>query len=266
VPRAIRSLLAYRELVYNLAVRDLRLKYKRSTIGIAWSLLNPVLMMIIYTVVFSHLLKVVDTHGRPYWALVLGGLLAWTFFANGVGGAPMAFVHSSNLVSRVYFPIESLPIATVMANFVNFVISLAILLVALVVAGLPLGWSLVLLPVILAAQLAFTIGVALLIATLTVYLRDFEHLVGVGLLALFYLSPVLYPLDPTALPKGTETLLQYLRLNPMSWFLDSYHSVLYYGAWPSAAEFGSMLLIAAVSLVGGYAVFLRFRARLPEEV
>jgi ABC-2 type transport system permease protein len=265
VPGSLRSLLSYRELIYNLAVRDLRLKYKRSTIGIAWSLLNPVLMMVIYTVVFSHLLRVVDTHGRPYWAFVLGGLLAWMFFANSVGGAPVTFVHSANLVSRVFFPIESLPIATVVANFVNFLLSLAILLVVLVAARLPLGESLVLLPVILVAQLAFTIGVSLLVASLTVYFRDLEHLVGIGLTALFYLTPIIYPLDPKSV-RGAAAIIPYLRLNPLSWFLDSYHSVLYDGTWPSVSQFSLMLLVAVLALILGYGIFLRLRARLPEEV
>jgi lipopolysaccharide transport system permease protein len=263
--RAIQSLFSYRELVYNLAVRDLRLKYKRSSIGVLWSFLNPVLMMAIYTIVFSRLLKVVDTGGRPYWALVLAGLLAWMFFATAVGNAPVTFVHSANLVSRVYFPVESLPIATVLASFVNFVLSLGVLLVVLAVAHIPLGASLLLLPVILIAQLVFTTGVSLLVATLTVYFRDLEHLVGVGLIGLFYLTPVLYPLDPSAI-RGASSLIPYLKLNPLSWFLDSYHAILYYGAWPSPTQFSLMLGSSAVAMIAGYLVFLRLRARLPEEV
>ncbi|MGH7866290.1 MAG: ABC transporter permease [Candidatus Dormibacteraceae bacterium] len=260
--------MAYRELVYNLAVRDLRLKYKRSTIGIVWSLLNPLFMMIIYTVAFSYILHAANTHGRPYWTLVMGGLLAWFFFANAVGSAPVTFVHSSNLVSRLYFPIEALPIATVLANFVNFLISLVLLLIALLLVDMPLGLSLVLLPVILLAQLAFTIGIALCVATLTVYFRDLEHLVGIGLNAFFYLTPVLYVLNPEGLPggAGTSRILPYLKLNPMAWFLDSYHAVLYYGSWPDPKQFSLMLLAAVISLVGGYMIFIRLRARLPEEV
>jgi lipopolysaccharide transport system permease protein len=266
VSTAISSLLAYRELVYNLALRDLRLKYKRSTIGIAWSLLNPLLMMLVYTIVFSVWLRAVQTPpDRPYWVLVVGGLLAWTFFSSAWGSAPGSFVHSSNLVSRVYFPIEALPIAGVLANFVNFLISLAILLVALAIVRMPLGVSLVLLPVILIAQLAFTIGISLLIATLTVYLRDLEHLIGVALMALMYLTPVIYPLDPTMVPQLAQWI-PYLKLNPLAWFLDNYHAILYYGTWPSAREMTLMLAASLAALVIGYVVFLRLRARLPEEV
>ena len=258
------ELLRYRELVVSLTVRDLKLKYKRSTLGIAWSLLNPLFMMAIYTLVFSVFLRAIRVPN--YWALVLAGLLAWVFFANSIGSATTSFVHSANLISKVYFPIEALPIASVLAQFVNFVISLAILLVVLFVARLPLGAPMILLPVILAAQLAFTIGIALLVATVTVYLRDLEHLVALGLTALFYVTPVLYPLEGSALPAGAGRYLPYLKVNPLSWFLSSYHDVLFYGRWPDWTLFTLMLVAAVVALAAGYTTFGRLRWRLPEEV
>jgi lipopolysaccharide transport system permease protein len=260
----LRELLAYRELIVNLTLRDLRLKYKRSTLGVAWSLLNPLFMMAIYTAIFSVFLRVVNV--ANYWALVLGGLLAWLFFANAIGSATTAFAHSANLISKVYFPIEALPLASVLSNFINFLISLVVLLVILVVAGIHLGPSLVLLPVILAAQLALTLGLALFIATITVYFRDLEHLVTLGLTALFYLTPVLYPLDAAALPHGAQRYIPILLANPLAWLLESYHAVLFYGRWPQPGQFSLMLLSAVIALVGGYTVFLKLRARLPEEV
>jgi lipopolysaccharide transport system permease protein len=260
----IRELWAYRELVSNLTIRDLRLKYKRSSLGVAWSLLNPLIMMAIYTAVFSVFLRVVNS--PHYWALVLGGLLSWLFFANALGSATVAFAQSANLISKVYFPIEALPVASVLANFVNFAISLVVFLIVLVFARLPLGPSLVLLPVILLAQLVFTLGLSLFVATITVYFRDLEHLIGLGLTALFYLSPVLYPLNPTALPHGAARFIPWLNLNPMSWFLESYHSVLYYGTWPDPGRFALTLIAAPAALLGGYLVFARMRRRLPEEV
>jgi len=261
---ALGELVAYRELVTNLALRDLKLKYKRSSLGVAWSLLNPVFMMIVYTLVFSTFLKVVKVPN--YWALVLVGLLAWVFFANSIGSATTAFTSSANLITKVRFPIEALPIASVLAQFVNFAISLAILLAVLFVARIPLGLSLALLPVILAAQLAFTIGLAMMIATINVYFRDLEHLVVLALTALFYVTPILYPLQSSALPPGTGRFVSILRLNPLSWYLESYHSVLFYGTWPDPFRFGLMLVSAALAVVAGYLVFTRLRARLPEEV
>src|SRR5713226_2426455 len=260
----LRELVRYRELVANLTIRDLKLKYKRSTLGVAWSLLNPVLMMAIYTAVFSVFLRFVSL--RSYWALALIGVLAWAFFANALVASAVTFSRNPNLITKVYFPIEALPISTVLANFAQLVISVAALVVVLLVARLPLGPSLVLLPVILLAQLALTTGLAILLASVTVYFRDLEHFVAIGMTALFYVSPVIYPLDPRGLPSGAVQYIPYFKLNPLSWYLESYHSVLYWGSWPDPLLFGLMLASAALVLGAGYAVFLRLRARLPEDV
>jgi ABC-2 type transport system permease protein len=259
----VRELVSYRELVYNLTVRDLKLKYKGSVLGIAWSLLNPLLMMTIYTAVFSVFLRAVNV--QNYWALVLGGLLPWVFFSNSITTATVSFIRSPNLITKIYFPIESLPIAAVLANFINFLISLAVLLVILGFVGL-IGPSVILLPVILLAHLAITLGLATAIAAITVYFRDLEHLVVIGLTAWFYLTPVLYPLDPSALPAGAGKYIHYLQLNPLSWLFESYHSVLFYKTWPDPTTFSLMLAFALVSLVAGYFLFARLRARIPEEV
>lgn len=260
----LRELYAYRELVLNLTLRDLKLKYKGSVLGVGWSLLNPLLMMAIYTAVFSLFLRAVHLHN--YWALVLGGVLAWIFFANALSAATSSFVRNPSLISKVYFPIEVLPLSIVIANFINLLIPLAVLLVVLVVAGVPLGASLVLLPVILAAHLALTLGLALLVATLTVFFRDVEHFLGLGLQGLFYLTPVLYPLDPRALPAGAAKYIPLAKLNPLSWYLEAYHSVLFYGTWPDPLTFTGMLLSAALALVGGYLAFAALRSRVPEAV
>lgn len=263
---AIQSLLAYRQLIYNLAVRDLRLKYKRSYVGVAWSLLNPLFMTLIYTIAMSFLLRGAKVPGRPYFALILSGNLAWSLFTTSATGSAVSFVHSGNLISRVHFPVESMPIAGVMANFVNYLITLVIYFVAVLVARVPLGPSLVLLPVVVLAQLAFCIGLSLLVATLTVYLRDLEHLVGIAMTALFYLSPVLYTLRPHYLPHAALQVLPILKLNPFAWYLETYHSIMYFGDWPSPTMFVAVLVSAVIMPVVGYTVFLRLRARLPEEV
>ena len=259
----VRELVGYRELLANLTARDLRLKYKGSTLGVAWSLLNPLLMMAIYTAVFSVFLRAVTV--PHYWALVLGGLLPWVFFSNSLTAATVSFIRAPNLITKIYFPIESLPIAAVLANFVNFVISLAILLGILAFVGL-IGPSIVLLPVILLAQLAITLGAAMALAAITVYFRDLEHLIVIAITALFYLTPVLYPLDPRALPAGAGKYIGYLKLNPLSWVFDNYHSVLFYKTWPDSTQFTLMLVLALVSLTLGYFIFVTLRPRIPEEV
>jgi ABC-2 type transport system permease protein len=255
---------SYRQLLVNLTVRDLRVKYKGSVLGVLWSLLNPLIMMGIYTLVFSVFLRAVRL--PDYWALVLSGLLSWIFFASALGSATVSFIRNTNLITKVAFPIEALPLASILAHFINFVIMLAVLLVVLAAVHIPLGASLVLLPVVLLAQLAFTVGLGLLLASVTVYFRDLEHLVGLALTAWFYVSPILYPLDARALPHGAERFLPYLKLNPLSWFMESYHAILYYGQWPSAGYLVPMLVGSTVTLVGGYLFFAWMRPRIPEEV
>jgi len=264
VGRRLRELYRYRELVSNLTSRDLRLRYKRSALGVAWSFLNPVLMMAIYTLVFSQLLRAVVLPN--YWALVLIGVLTWTFLANSLVTASAAFVRNPNLITKVYFPLEALPISAVLALFVNFLITLVILVVILLAGGIHLGPSLVMLPLVVLAELGFALGLALLLATLTVHLRDIEHLVAVALTALFYLSPVLYPLDARVLPHAAAGFIPILKLNPVAWYLESYQAILYAGTWPDPGTFSLAVGAAAVVLTGAYLLFNRLRPRLPEAI
>jgi len=252
------ELVAYRGLIQSLTARELRLKYRRSALGAVWSLLNPLLMMAVYVLIFGVFLKIFTL--PEYWAYLLTGLIAWLFFANALGTSVTTLVQNPNLVTKIYFPLEALPIAGALANFVNFCISMALLALAVIVAGRPVGPSLVLLPIVMVAQLGFSVGLAVLLSALTVYLRDIEHLVGIFLTGLFYVTPVLYPLSRAG------RYARYLRLNPMTWIIECYHSILYFGTWPDPRLFALTLLAAAVSLVGGYLVFLRLRPRLPEEL
>ena len=133
-------------------------------------------------------------------------------------------------------------------------------------AGVHLGPSLILLPVVLLANLALMAGLALAIAAITVHFRDLEHLALIGVQALFYLTPVLYPLDPAALPAGAARFIPFVRLNPMSWYLETYHTILFYGRWPDPLTMGLVLGSALLALTGGYAFFVRLRSHLPEAV
>jgi ABC-2 type transport system permease protein len=198
-----------------------------------------------------------------YWALVLTGIVFWSFFSTALTTASSSFVRNGQLITKVYFPIEALPFSLVLSQFVNFLITLAILLIAAAVKGVPLGLPLVLLPVLVAATLALALGVAALAASITVFFRDVEHLITIGLTALFYLTPVIYPLDPRVVPAG---LLPYLKINPLAWYVDSLHAVIVRGQWPSWRLFTLALVMSALSLAVGYLFFLKVRPRVPEEV
>jgi lipopolysaccharide transport system permease protein len=260
----LRELFRYRELVRNLTMRDLRVRYRRSGLGTAWSLLNPLVMMLIYVSVFSLLLRIVVL--QDYWAFVLAGLLPWIFMSTAIVGAATSFISNGHLIMKVYFPIESLTISVVLANVVNFLISLVVFVVIELIFHRALGPSVVLIPIVVLATLAMTTGIGLIVASLTVYFRDLEHLLQLALSAIFYLSPIIYPLDVRVLPPESSQYLPYLRLNPFSWYLETYHSILYWGTWPDAGEFTLVMVSAAFILVAGYAWFSAMRARLPEEL
>ncbi len=260
----VSDLVDYRELILNLTQRDLVLKYKGSVLGVAWSLLNPLLQMVIYTAIFSIFLRIFTL--PHYWAFVIGGILFWTFFSTSLVSSSTAFVRNPGLITRVYFPIEVLSLSGVFANFVNFLIPLTILLIVLPIGGVHLGISLVLLPVIVLSILVTTVGLGLIAATVTVFLRDVEHFLQLGIQVFFYASPILYPLQSGTLPHGASKYAQILRLNPLSWYLDSYHAVLYFGIWPSTKEFVAMLACTVVCLVLGCVIFLKLRPRIPENL
>lgn len=260
----ISDLVNYRELLVNMTQRDLVLKYKGSFLGVAWSLLNPLLQMVIYTAIFSIFLRVFTL--PHYWAFVVGGILFWTFFSSSLLSSSTAFIRNPGLITRVYFPIEVLPISGVLANFINFLIPLAILLIVLPFAGVHLGMSLVCLPVIAISILATSLGLGLIASSVTVFLRDVEHFLQLGIQVFFYASPILYPLQAGRVPHGASKYIEILRLNPLAWYLNSFHAVVFFGIWPSWNEFIAMVVFSALCLVLGWAIFLRLRPRLPENL
>jgi lipopolysaccharide transport system permease protein len=260
----LHELIRYRQLVRNLTVRDLRVRYRRSGLGSVWSLLNPLVMMLIYVAVFSLLLRVVVL--PDYWAFVLSGLIPWIFISTAILGAAGSFINNGHLIMKVHFPIESLTLAVILANAVNLLISVVVFVAIELVFRRPLGLSLVLLPIAVLATVAMTTGIGLIVASLTVYFRDLEHLLQLALTAAFYLSPIIYPLDTRVLPHAAAPYLDLFRLNPFSWYLETFHAILYWGIWPDARTLTLMLVSSAMILVGGYAWFLRTRDRLPEEL
>ena len=270
ISRHLRELWQYRELVRNLIMRDLKVRYRNSVLGVAWSWLNPLLMMSVYTVVFT-ILRGDDESIPHYPVLVLCGLLPWNFFNDSVMQATGSIVSSAHLIKKVYFPREVIPASIVLSNLVNFLIALPVFFILALASGAPLTWWVLLLPLTILLQIAFTLGLALFLATLNVFYRDTQHILSVMMLAWFFLTPVFYPIQ--TVPQETNVLgtafnaqLWLRRLNPMASLIASYRDLLYWGA-PTGLDF---LLRTAVTvlivLVVGYVVFLRYSPRFGEEV
>jgi lipopolysaccharide transport system permease protein len=272
----VAELWRYRELIQNLVVRDLKARYKNSVLGIAWSWINPLLMMIVFTVVFNVLTGQVE--GLPYYPMfILSGILPWNFFSAAVTGAISSIVGNGHLIKKVYFPREVLPISIVLANMINFLIALPVFFVLALLFGLQLSPWLALLPLVLITQVMFSIGIGLILATLNVFYRDTQIIMEVVMLAWFFLTPIFW--DVAILPDskivgGIVLPVQRLVyiLNPMASIINAYRDILYRGgiygaAFQPALDFLSRTIVTAfVCMLVGYAIFHHYSHTFGEEV
>jgi ABC-type polysaccharide/polyol phosphate export permease len=269
---------ATRELLGNLTQRELRGKYKRSALGWAWSLINPLALAAIFTFVFGVVFKGrLEAVGNSelsgiaaYPLFLLCGLLPWAFLSNGVTGSIGALVSNANLVKKVYFPREILVGANVLSWVVSLLIEMSVLGIVLLAFGNVWLKFLPLLLVVLALQTVFVTGIGLLLAVLNVYFRDVQHFVGIGLQLWFYATPVIYPI--TLLGNIAErevlgvSLLTLYKLNPMTAFVEMYHQMLFYLQWPDWELFVYAAAASIAMLAFGLLVFKRLEPRLAEEL
>ena len=261
-----------RELFVNLTLRELRGKYKRSTLGWTWSLINPLVTMGTYYLLFSFFLRVEPEVGDPsglrnFAFFLMCGLLPFTYLSNALTGGMSSLVGNSNLVKKVYFPREILVAAITASWLVSFLIELAVLSVALLFVGnVVLPWIPVILLVV-ALETAFVLGLALMLAVWTVYFRDLEHLTGLVLQIWFYTAPIILPLyivkDQLS---GHRWAWVLYNVNPLMRFVEAYHDLLYSLRMPPAAELGYLFVVSAAVLGLGWYVFTRFEGRLAEEL
>ncbi len=271
----LQELWNYRALVRNMIMRDLKARYKSSVLGYVWSLLNPLLMMLVFWVVFSVLLQ----NAIPMFPVFLiVALLPWNYAVTSVSGGMRSILDNSNIVKKVYFPREILPITTVLSNLVNYVFALPVMF--LVMAGvqwsvlgyLNFSWTFAFLPVILVIQTIFLIGMALLLSTMAVFFRDTTHIIDIVIQLWIFLTPVFFALDSIVSPTAAKAVRW---LNPMASIVDFYRDILYGQAVPGTVPtpglpaldgvFRTLLTALLVLAVGAY-VFHRNSGRFGEEI
>jgi ABC-type polysaccharide/polyol phosphate export permease len=269
-----KEILRYRFLLKNLVARDLKVRYKNSVLGILWSLLNPLALMLVFTVLFSVL---GNNQIRDYPIFVLVGLIPWTFFSGSLIGGATSVTNNSPLVNKVYFPRELLPSSVLLSNLVNFLFAFLVLVIFLYAFGIGLTVHALWVPAILATQLIFTLGLCFLLGSLTVFYRDVLMILEVVMLAWFFLTPVFYSLEffgETATLFGvTFSPAQVMRwINPMASIIDGYRTVLW-GTYESAGPVSMnpaylirTFVTAIVTLIVGYAVFARLSPLFGEKM
>ncbi|MEW6402105.1 MAG: ABC transporter permease [Chloroflexota bacterium] len=246
------------DLLVQMVGRDLKLRYRGSILGIAWSLLNPLAQLLVFSFVFRSILPL----NIPNYTLFLFiGLLVWSWFHASLMGAATVIVDSRMLIKQPTFPVAILPIVVVIANLLHFLLALPVLFLFLSQAGIQLGVPTILLPLIIILQVLFTLGLAYFVSTFHVFFRDTQHLVGVFLFLFFYLTPIFYSAD--VIPAKYQV---FYRLNPVLQLLEAYRAILLKDTWPAA---GSLLLVGIVSVVWlilGYTVFKQASYRFVEEL
>ena len=248
----------YRELVANLARVNLLLKYRGSVLGILWSLLNPLLMIAIYSLAFKYIMRI---QLENYTFFLLVGLLPWSFFSSSVVASTGCVIGSAGLLKKVYFPREVFPLSSVAFFFVQFLLSLLVFIPFVILwKGQFQAVNLLYVPLML-LLLLFSVGLSLALSALTVLYRDLQHFTEVGMTALFWLSPVIYNME--LIPGRFRSWFQ---LNPMVLFMASFHDVLYWDQWPDPRVILPLIVWTLGSIALGAFVFRRIDARFAEEI
>lgn len=252
-----RELWAYRELLWVLTMRDIKVRYKQTVLGAAWAILRPFITMVIFSVVFGRLAQM-PSDGLPYPVFVYAGLLPWTFFAGAISASGQSLVGSAHLVSKVYFPRLIIPLSSVGAGLVDLAISTVILLLMMLWYGV--GWSPQLLaaPLLLLAVVFTALGVGTLLSALTVAYRDFTHLTPFVVQIWMYITPVIFPVS--LVPERWQWVLF---LNPMTGLVEGFRSA-FLGRPFDFAGLGISFAIAAVAFAIGVAYFEKVERRFAD--
>ena len=247
-----------RDLLYELVARDFKLRYKRSMLGILWSMINPLAQLLVFHLIFSLVLPLDIPN---YAAFLFVGLLVWTWFQSSLFNATGVIIDNSDLIRRPGFPVAILPVVTVITHFIHFILALPILVVFLMISSIPFSSSLIYLPLLMALQFILTLSLSYFVAALHVNFRDTQYLLGVVLLLGFYLSPIFY--DINIIPQEYQLLY---RLNPMVDLIVAYRTIFMDGQLPA---FFSLILIgslASIVLWIGYRSFTRASYHFVEEL
>ncbi|MCB0190914.1 MAG: ABC transporter permease [Anaerolineae bacterium] len=253
-----RQFIYLRDLVREMVSRDMKLRYKRSFLGVAWSLINPLVQLLVLQLIFGIVLNL----GIPNYSVFLfTGLLVWTWFQSGLFSAAGVIVDNPDLIKRPNFPIAILPIVTVTTHLIHFLLALPILFIFLIFSGVQLTTVILILPLIILLQFLLTLSLSYFVAAAHVNFRDTQYLLGIILLLGFYLSPIFY--STTVIPEAYHWLYY---LNPMVSLIEAYRTILMDGQLPNFLPPIILLVISLVVLILGHTIFTRVSYKFVEEI
>ncbi len=255
----IKELYAYRQMIFSLVRKDLRGRYKGSVLGFLWTFINPLLQLIVYTVVFSFILR---TNIERYYLYLFVGLIPWIFFSSSITVGAASVVAQKDLIKKIYFPRMVIPISYVTSCFVNMLLCFIVIFGVVLISGTGFNFiALLTLPVIMIVEYILALGMAMLTSAVTVYFRDLEHILGIISMAWMYMTPIMY--EKSIVP---ERLLPIFNLNPMTPVIECYRSVLYYKQIPDLTTLLWAAVLGIFFLIFGGIVFNKLQRHFVEEL
>ncbi len=253
-----KNLYRYRELLKTSIKKEIRSKYKNSFLGVLWSFLNPLLQILVYTFIFSLILKNKQEH---YAIFLCCGLVPWTFFSSAINRTSYTFVENANIIKKVYFPREIIPISVVTSEAINFLISTMIIICFVIIGGIGISKYIIYYPFILLTQYLIIIAISLIISSICVYFRDMQHFIGIILQLLFYAAPVVYSAD--SLPAEYQWVLKY---NPMTYIINAYREIFYYQSNIKIIPLLVVFTIGIILCIIGYLIFSKLQKGFAEQL
>ena len=215
-----KNLYNYRELLKTSVKKEIRSKYKNSFLGVVWSFLNPLLQIVVYAIIFSLILK----NNQEHYAIFLcAGIIPWTFFSIAINKSAFTIIENGNIIKKVYFPREIIPISVVTAETINFLISTLIILGFVIIGGIGISKYILFYPIVLVTQYLIIMAISFVVSSICVYFRDLQHFIGIILQLLFYAAPIVYSQD--VIPAEYQWILKY---NPMTYIINAYRDIFYY--------------------------------------
>lgn len=265
----LKEIYRYRVLIQSLVSRELKARYRGTILGFLWSFFNPLLLMVVYTIVFGFIIRPRDPafEGSPWlYALFLfSGVLPWVWFASSsLESANVLMIHG-NLIKKILFPAEVLPIMVVSSNLVHFIFGLPILFLFVPIFGKSFTPYILLLPLVILTQFVFSLGFAFLISSLTVHFRDIKDILSNFLTFWFFASPIVYPMSFSTIQQS-KFLRVFLNLNPMTHIMQGYQNCVFFGTMIHWKKLGVTFFLALILFFVGYSIFDRLRDSFPEEV
>ena len=256
----IKALYNYRELLKSNIKKEIRGKYKGSFLGILWSFINPLLMTLVYALVFPYLMR--GAGYEHYTTFLIIGILPWNWFTTSIAQGTYTVLGNAGIIKKVYFPKEILPISAVVSGLVNFLITCIIMALFIICSGIGFTKYIAFLPLIVLTEFLLILGVTFITSSINIYVRDLEYIVNFILQLLFYATPILYSMDLFA---GTK-IATIIELNPMTTIINSYRNILYWGAMPEIKSLLAVLAGSIILCVVGRAIFKKLSRGFAEEV